>query len=202
MHCNLSKLKAIVGKTKSICPYTGWNLVLLPCTTDYESTALTTNRASVDRIDSTKGYILDNIQFVAVIANLAKNAFTEEDLINFCFEVSKYKSLSTDYLTNRNLTFSCISTDLFLGTRRDEYSPFSQHFKLARRRVKTHGRECTITVEYLKELWEKQDGKCPYTGWKLDNAETTAHWDTHQLHPRTASLDRIDSSLGYILGNV
>lgn len=198
----LANLKLLWEKQKGTCPYTGWNLVLLPCTTDYESTALTTNRASVDRIDSTKGYILDNIKFVAVIANLAKNAFTEEDLINFCFEVYKYRSLSTDNFTNRDLTSLWISTALFLGTRRDEYSPFRQHFKLARRRVKTHGRECTITLEYLKEVWEKQDGKCPYTGWKLDNPETTAHWDNHQLDPRIASLDRIDSSLGYILGNV
>ena len=197
----LADLKLLWEKQKGICPYTGWKLVLLPCTTDYESTSLTTNRASVDRIDSSQGYTTDNIQFVAVIANFAKMAFAEEDLINFCQEVYKYRNLDLDNFIYRDVA-SCISTNLFSGNRRDEYSPFRQHFKLARRRVKTHGRECTITLEYLKELWEKQGARCPYSGWELDNPETTAHWDEYQLHPKRASLDRIDSSIGYVPGNV
>ncbi len=83
----LTELKLLWEQQKGICPYTGWDLVLLPCTTDYESTPLTINRASVDRIDSAIGYTPDNIQFVAVIANYAKNAFTEEELIKFCHDV-------------------------------------------------------------------------------------------------------------------
>ncbi|GAB1540212.1 hypothetical protein NUACC21_28810 [Scytonema sp. NUACC21] len=196
----LTDLKLLWENQKGICPLTGWKLVLLPSTTDYQSTALTINRASVDRIDSAQGYTTSNIQFVAVIANFAKNAFSEEDLIDFCYNVYKYKKLSIENLIGD--AAPNISYNLFSNNRRDEYSPFRQHLKLARRRVKTHGRICTITLEYLKELWEKQDGRCPYTGWKLDNPETTAHWNSHQLHPRTASLDRINSALGYIPGNV
>ncbi|MUH00946.1 hypothetical protein F7734_55270 [Scytonema sp. UIC 10036] len=196
----LEDLKFLWEKQKGICPYTGWELVLLPSTNDYENSRLTIYRASVDRIDSTQGYYLDNIQFVAVIANFAKNAFLEEDLINFCTDV--YKNKNTTVANSVGQIAGNISDNLFFSDRRDKYSPFRQHLKLARRRVKTHGRECTITLEYLKELWEKQDGRCPYTGWQLQNLETTAHWDTHKLHPRTASLDRIDSSVGYIPGNV
>ncbi|GAA6622310.1 hypothetical protein NUACC26_081330 [Scytonema sp. NUACC26] len=196
----LEDLKYLWEKQNGICPYTGWELVLLPSTNDYENTRLTINRASVDRLDSTQGYSLDNIQFVAVIANFAKNAFLEEDLINFCYDVYNYKNTR---VANSIAEPTCkILNNLFSSERRDKYSPFRQHLKLARRRVKTHGRECTITLEYLQELWEKQDGRCPYTGWQLDNPETTAHWNSHKLHPRTASLDRIDSSVGYIQGNV
>lgn len=68
----LVELKLLWEQQKGICPYTGWDLVLLPCTTDYENTPLTINRASVDRIDSAIGYTPDNIQFVAVIANFAR----------------------------------------------------------------------------------------------------------------------------------
>lgn len=89
-----------------------------------------------------------------------------------------------------------------IGNKRDEYSPFRQHLRLARRRVKTHGRECNITLEYLKQLWEKQGGRCPYTGWKLYNLATTSDWENNILHPKTASLDRIDSCKGYVFGNV
>ncbi len=197
----LADLKLLWEKQKGICPYTGWNLILLPCTTDYESTPLTINRASVDRIDSNKGYTPDNIQFVAVIANFAKNAFTEEDLINFCHDVYQHRLIGVNKTCDMDL-ISKVSTHLFLGNRRDEYSPFRQHLRLARRRVKSHGRECTITLEHLKELWEKQDGRCVYTGWKLDNPQTSTYWNCHQLHPRTASLDRIDSSIGYLPGNI
>ncbi|MBR8835562.1 MAG: hypothetical protein DSM106950_16500 [Stigonema ocellatum SAG 48.90 = DSM 106950] len=220
----LADLKLLWETQKGICPYTGWNLVLLPCTTHYENTPLTTNRASVDRIDSSKGYTVNNIQFVAVIANFAKNAFTEEELINFCHDVYKYRNqriyfnIWLRYESPYSSSLSPVPSphapnphDLgapsspipfSINHRRDEHSPFRQHLKLARRRMKTHGRECTITLEYLKELWERQSGRCPYTGWELDNPETTAHWDVYELHPKRASLDRIDSSVGYVPGNV
>ena len=64
--------------------------MLLPCTTSYLGMPLTPNRASVDRRDSSKGYTPDNIQFVAIIANFAKNAFPEEQLIEFCYAVTGF----------------------------------------------------------------------------------------------------------------
>ncbi|MBE9211440.1 hypothetical protein IQ247_01690 [Plectonema cf. radiosum LEGE 06105] len=200
----LADLKQLWEKQQGICPYTGWNLVLLPSTTDYQNTILTIDRASVDRIDSSLGYIPENIQFVAVIANFAKNIFTEKDLIKFCHDVYKYKILGNNSIDDcKFLKLSTnILTNHLINSRRDEYSPFRQHHRLARRRVKSNGRECNITLEYLKLLWEKQGGRCPYTGWNLDNHQTTSEWDSNVLHPKTASLDRIDSRNGYILGNV
>jgi YHS domain-containing protein len=209
----LASLKLLWEKQKGICPYTGWNLVLLPCTTDYESTLLTTDRASVDRKDSSGGYTFDNIQFVAVIANYAKNAFTEQDLIEFCNDVSMYRhldcktyySLECFKRDNADNTLRATAEDtkqLYPVNRRDEYSPFRQHLISARKRVSSKGRECNITLQELKKLWETQGGRCPYTGWELDNPETTNYLDSYQLHPRRASLDRIDSSLGYVPGNI
>jgi hypothetical protein len=46
-------------------------------------------KASVDRIDSSKGYTLDNIQIVATCVNMAKNAGTTEELINLCKAIAK-----------------------------------------------------------------------------------------------------------------
>lgn len=194
----LADLKALWEKQNGICPYTGWNLVNLASTTECESTPITICRASVDRIDSSIGYTRDNIQFVAVIANFAKNIFTEEDLINFCHDVYQYRIIgnSTAHALEKNIINTCVHT------RRDEFSPYRRHLRLARTRVKVNGRLLNITLEYLKDLWEKQEGRCPYTGWELENFETTSLWSNHQLHPKTASLDRIDSKLGYIEGNV
>lgn len=81
--------------------------------------------------------------------------------------------------------------------RIDEFSPFRSYLRAAYRRNKG----CDITLEYLKELWDKQEGKCPYTGWDLLIAPTSGYCKMPRL-PNRASLDRIDSSKGYLQGNV
>jgi len=70
-----------------ICPYTGvqmeipqWNV----------SRKRKYTSASIDRIDSSKGYIKGNIQFVSVIANYAKNTFSHEEMIKFCKSVASF----------------------------------------------------------------------------------------------------------------
>lgn len=59
-----------------------------------------------------------------------------------------------------------------------------------------------MTLDYLKELWESQDAKCPYTGWQMKNMECFSPDKQLPLTPDRASLDRIDSSKGYVIGNV
>ena len=87
---------------------------------------------------------------------------------------------------------------LVANNKADEYSPFRWHYRNAKRRK----REFDITLKFLKELWEKQDGKCPYTGWKLKQMKDTSHKNQLPKTPDRASLDRIDSSKGYVKGNV
>jgi hypothetical protein len=81
--------------------------------------------------------------------------------------------------------------------RVDEYSPFRHHLSRCRRRK----HEVTITVQDLKQIWDNQKGICPLTGWELRMA-SSSKWDGVRCTPRSASLDRIDSSLGYVPGNV
>jgi hypothetical protein len=84
----------------------------------------------------------------------------------------------------------------------DELSPFRWHLRNAKRRTKENGKEFSLTLDFLKELWEGQDGKCPYTGWQMKNLESSSPNKQLDLTPDRASLDRIDSSKGYVIGNV
>ena len=54
--------------------------------------------------------------------------------------------------------------------------------------------------EYLKEVWDKQNGICPITGWKLKLK--TYKCRKTSLVPQHASVDRIDNDKGYIKGNI
>jgi hypothetical protein len=53
--------------------------------------------------------------------------------------------------------------------------------------------EWDVTFDYLADLLIEQDFKCSLTGWNIDAIE---------VNKNTASLDRINSSMGYIEGNV
>ncbi len=83
------------------------------------------------------------------------------------------------------------------GNRRDEYTPFRYTFRCVKRRFE---KEMNIDLEYLKWLWEEQKGICPYSGLKLVLPED--NYTKDQDITTRASLDRIDSSKGYIKGNV
>jgi hypothetical protein len=56
--------------------------------------------------------------------------------------------------------------------------------------------EFNITLDYISKLFEKQKRKCGLSGLDL------TFGPVRKGRLRTASLDRIDSSKGYIVGNV
>lgn len=79
----------------------------------------------------------------------------------------------------------------------DEYSPFRFYMK----RVRSSVHENNIDAQYLSAVWESQKGKCAYTGVSLQLMKKTDKAKQTGL-ATSASLDRIDSSKGYIKGNV
>lgn len=65
--------------------------------------------------------------------------------------------------------------------------------------------ECNLTSDYLMELWKKQEGKCYYSGIKLDciiPAYGKNKISKSLCKINSPSLDRIYSDKGYIVGNV
>lgn len=63
----------------------------------------------------------------------------------------------------------------------------------ARRNATKKGRGFSLTGDYLRGLWNEQDGKCFYTGLPMS---------LHQNDGALVSIDRIDSSHGYDPNNV
>lgn len=79
------------------------------------------------------------------------------------------------------------------GNARDQYTGLRQFI----RRIKNRNKESNMTLEYLKELWDTQEGKCPYSGIQLVLPNNSVNDPII-----TASLDRIDSAKGYVVDNV
>lgn len=64
--------------------------------------------------------------------------------------------------------------------------------------AKSRGFEYNLSNEYLWNLFIKQDRKCALTGYDIKFTANYKNFKNNQ----TASLDRIDSTKGYVEGNV
>jgi hypothetical protein len=80
-------------------------------------------------------------------------------------------------------------------------SIFVHFIVLAKNKCQQRKKDFDLDVKYLKKIWNNQKGICPYTGIKMELPKCGKDWD-HTFTMEKMSLDRIDSSKGYIRGNV
>lgn len=81
---SLNDLVNLWDKQEGRCALSGIEL------THTQNSGKSITNASIDRIDSTKGYELDNIQLVCAIVNVMKNNFNQNEFLNFCRKVVLY----------------------------------------------------------------------------------------------------------------
>ena len=86
----IDQLKEKWNQQNEICPYTNLKLKLQK----FSNKSLSTFDdwylfASVDRIDSDKGYTIDNIEFISIAINFMKNKFSKESVVTFLNLISK-----------------------------------------------------------------------------------------------------------------
>lgn len=81
------------------------------------------------------------------------------------------------------------------GNRSDLYTKFKYHFRSIKKRFK----DVEITIEDLEDVWSNQNGVCEFSGVKL----ILSSYSKIEKNPiYSASIDRIDSSKGYVKGNI
>lgn len=131
--------------------------------------------ASLDRIDSNKDYTIDNVQWVHKKINIMKNRLDQNYFIYMCKSVSNPLSKQIDNFTKITKISGHKWIDICRGKQKCEF---------------------TITKEYIMELYNNQYGLCNMTNLPIFfNLSGTDEIPT-------ASLDRIDSNIGYVEGNV
>lgn len=81
-------LEKVWRDQKGICPYTGL-AIILPKNSALDQALKSMEKASLDRIDSSKGYIKGNVEFVCLGANWAKSNFSKEAAMAFFNKIKK-----------------------------------------------------------------------------------------------------------------
>jgi hypothetical protein len=90
--------------------------------------------------------------------------------------------------------FSLPNEFIGLGSKKKEFSDFRPLLNRINQRKKTQ--IITLTLQDIKDIWEKQNGICVYTKIKLKLPKWNA-----QKEIDTASVDRKDTSIGYTKEN-
>ena len=93
-----SYLKEIWESQNGICPFSGVRMTLRTHTNVIKggnNIPTSPYIASVDRVDNDKGYEKGNIRFISLMANYARNNFSDKELVDFCRAVVYNEKSST-----------------------------------------------------------------------------------------------------------
>lgn len=137
-----------------------------------------------------KGHRFDKLVVVNQIRD--ENSIPKERFWRCRCDCGEYKDVSTaNLLSGRTRSCGC----LIRKAHWHGYEDLGQtYFGTIERRAKRKGLEFAISIEYLWNLYVKQDRKCALSGLPIKIVKSVGS--------SSASLDRIDSSGGYTVGNV
>ncbi len=79
----------IYEKQQNKCALSGWKIQLTRIIKDRDQTA------SLDRIDSSKGYIKENVQWLHKTINICKHILTNDEFVRMCESIVVNQSLKT-----------------------------------------------------------------------------------------------------------
>lgn len=118
-----------------------------------------------------------------------------------CKNCGSIKEYPKPELGGTRISCGCIGSSAYTGEKSPEWKGIGKLSKTQYSRIQKNAErrkiEFNVSIEYLWDICEKQNQKCKYT-----NQNLTFGKNTRKKSSGNASLDRIDSSKGYIEGNV
>lgn len=140
------------------------------------------------------GHKFGRLKIIEIISDQINNCKCLCDCGKICF-ISWNK-------INYGQSTSCGCAKLLKGQESRKYTGYKEisgsHFANIKNGAKRRNIEFNITIEYIWDLYIKQDKKCALSGINISFNSSK----NNNLPHGTASLDRINSSKGYIEGNV
>jgi hypothetical protein len=144
---------------------------------------------SLDRIDSSKGYIKNNVQWIYKYYNKPKNNFSNEQFINWCTLVSNTK-LKTNYEFNFNYNGDILDVT-------HDFAWANRFLGIIKRCANRRNIIFNISRDDIWNQYLKQNKKCYYSGVDIFFA-----YKEKDRSLQSVSIDRIDSSKGYTKDNI
>jgi len=135
--------------------------------------------ASIDRIDSKKSYIIDNVALCHKDINKIKASFSVDEFRYYCELICNFNGKFEKTETNINL-YRGYWKDLEYGANR--------------RKI-----DFSISIMDIELVYNKQGEKCALTGIELSVPRNLKEYRSRK---HTFSVDRIDNNLGYTLENI
>jgi hypothetical protein len=147
--------------------------------------------ASLDRIDSKQGYIEGNVEWLHKDVNIMKWDLNKQVFLEWVGLIDNYQNGIINNDINEIIIYKNHGLKKYPG---NIYS-FTWHSILNGAKEKKF--EINITPEYIWGLYLRQNGLCNLTGQKIVFSDSYRNYKI-----QSASLDRINSKKGYIIGNV
>lgn len=181
-------------KQMGLCALSGIELYM-PKTSFEERDGFRT--ASLDRIDSKKGYIEGNVQWVHKQINRMKWDLDDINFTLHCFYIADWNSKEKTLFKNI-FNFQDSFPELYYSKSKN-IQKIGYITKTVYLSLKNTKRQFNLSQEFINDLIISQKFKCALSGQGLCIPQSSRE---KKLFGRTASLDRIDSSRDYEENNV
>lgn len=140
--------------------------------------------ASLDRIDSNLGYTVENAQWIHKDVNRMKSVLPQDVFTSYAMLIS----------TRDQANYSPI--EIIVPPRTSCFKGYkgitSRMWRRTKKQAIKRGVEFELNIEDVWDLYERQQARCALSGVPIYFDQDTA----------TASLDRIDSDIGYRVDNI
>lgn len=183
---DLDYILRILGKQQNRCVYSNKELSF-----SYNNR----DGISIDRIDSNQGYIRGNIQILSAHVNWMKLDHDENVFFELISKIYLHSFCLKDYQNKDECTHKNINSKMMKHITIMLKTAKSSAKKRRLERGRYECGEYDITPSYIIKLIQSQDNRCLLSGIEFE-------WEYGKNLPFQPSIDRIDSTKGYIKGNI